>query len=64
MSAYDDHNIFARILRGEIPCHKVHEDDDTLVFMDIMPQARAMRWWCRRRPRATCSMPIRPRSAG
>ncbi len=37
--AYDDDNIFARILRGEIPCHKVYEDDDTLAFMDVMPQA-------------------------
>lgn len=37
--AYDPSNIFARILRGEIPCHKVFEDDNTLSFMDIMPQA-------------------------
>lgn len=37
--AYDDNNIFARIVRGEIPCHKVYEDADTLAFMDIMPQA-------------------------
>lgn len=37
--AYDPNNIFARILRGEIPCHKVCEDDDTLAFMDVMPQA-------------------------
>jgi histidine triad (HIT) family protein len=37
--AYDPNNIFARILRGEIPCHKVYEDDNTLAFMDIMPQA-------------------------
>ena len=37
--AYDPSNIFARILRGEIPCHKVYEDDDTIAFMDIMPQA-------------------------
>lgn len=35
---YDDHNIFAKILRGEIPCHKVYEDEHTLAFMDIMPQ--------------------------
>lgn len=39
MDAYDPNNIFAKILRGEIPCHKVHEDDDTVAFMDIMPQA-------------------------
>lgn len=37
--AYDSNNIFARILRGELPCHKVFEDDDTLAFMDIMPRA-------------------------
>ncbi len=32
-------NIFAKILRGEIPSHKVYEDADTVVFMDVMPQA-------------------------
>jgi histidine triad (HIT) family protein len=37
--SYDDSNIFAKILRGEIPSHKVFEDADTLVFMDVMPQA-------------------------
>ena len=36
--SYDRNNVFARILRGELPCHKVHEDDHTLAFMDIMPQ--------------------------
>lgn len=36
---YDTGNIFAKILRGEIPCHKVYEDDDAIVFMDVMPQA-------------------------
>ncbi len=36
---YDDHNIFARILRGEIPCTKVMEDDVALAFRDINPQA-------------------------
>ncbi len=39
MSDYDTDNIFAKILRGEIPCHKVYEDDDTFVFLDIMPRA-------------------------
>lgn len=38
-AAYDTNNIFAKILRGEIPAHKVYEDDDTLAFMDVMPQA-------------------------
>lgn len=36
---YDPNNIFARILRGEIPCKKVHEDDFALAFHDINPQA-------------------------
>lgn len=35
---YDDQNVFAKILRGEMPCHKVYEDDQTLAFMDIMPR--------------------------
>jgi histidine triad (HIT) family protein len=35
---YDPTNIFAKILRGEIPCHKVYENEDTLAFMDIMPR--------------------------
>ncbi len=37
-SAYDPNNIFAKILRGEIPAHKVYEDDAVLAFMDIMPR--------------------------
>jgi len=36
---YDSGNIFAKILRGEIPCHKVYEDEDVVAFMDVMPQA-------------------------
>jgi histidine triad (HIT) family protein len=39
MPAYDPNNIFAKILRGEFPCHKVYEDDKTLAFLDIMPRA-------------------------
>ena len=38
MSAYDPDNIFAKILRGEMPCHKIYEDDDNFAFMDIMPR--------------------------
>ena len=34
---YDTANIFAKILRGEIPCHKVYEDEHTFAFMDIFP---------------------------
>ena len=37
--SYDHNNVFAKILRGEIPCVKVFEDDRTLSFMDVMPQA-------------------------
>ena len=39
MTAYDPNNIFAKILRGELPAYKVYEDDRTLAFLDIMPQA-------------------------
>ena len=37
--AYDPNNVFARILRGEIPCKKLHEDAHTLAFHDIQPKA-------------------------
>lgn len=36
--AYDTNNVFAKILRGELPAHKVYEDADTFSFMDIMPR--------------------------
>jgi histidine triad (HIT) family protein len=39
MSAYDQNNIFAKILRGELPCHKVFEDEKVFAFLDIMPRA-------------------------
>jgi histidine triad (HIT) family protein len=39
MPAYDPNNIFAKILRGELPCHKIYEDDKALAFLDIMPRA-------------------------
>jgi diadenosine tetraphosphate (Ap4A) HIT family hydrolase len=38
--AYDPNNVFAKILRGEIPCKKVYEDGQALAFHDINPQAR------------------------
>jgi diadenosine tetraphosphate (Ap4A) HIT family hydrolase len=38
--AYDPNNIFARILRGEIPCKKIHENDHALAFHDINPQTK------------------------
>ena len=37
--AYDDRNVFARIVRGEIPCKKIYENDHALSFHDIGPQA-------------------------
>jgi histidine triad (HIT) family protein len=37
--SYDDSNVFAKILRGELPAHKVYETDRVLAFMDIMPRA-------------------------
>ncbi|MDY8109720.1 HIT domain-containing protein [Fulvimarina sp. 2208YS6-2-32] len=40
MTAYDDSNIFAKMIRGEIPAIKVHEDADTMVIMDIMPETK------------------------
>lgn len=36
--SYDNDNVFAKILRGEMPAHKIYEDDETLAFMDIMPR--------------------------
>src|SRR5262249_8956080 len=38
--AYDSNNVFAKILRGELPAHKVYEDADTFAFMDIMPRTQ------------------------
>jgi histidine triad (HIT) family protein len=40
MTTYDDQNILAKILRGEIPSFKVYEDDETLCIMDIMPRSK------------------------
>jgi histidine triad (HIT) family protein len=39
MLAYDPNNVFAKILRGEFPCHRVYEDAKALAFLDIMPRA-------------------------
>ena len=39
MTVYDPSNVFAKILRGELPCHKVYEDEATLAIMDVMPRA-------------------------
>ena len=40
IKAYEDDNIFAKIIAGDLPCHKIYEDDKTVAFMDIMPQAK------------------------
>ena len=39
MPSYDQNNIFAKILRGELPCYKIYEDDKALAFLDIMPRS-------------------------
>jgi len=39
MPSYDPNNVFAKILRGELPAHKVFEDDKVFAFLDIMPRA-------------------------
>ena len=49
--AYDNDNIFAKILRGEMPCFKVYEDDNVLAFMDIMPRGEGH---CLVIPKAPC----------
>jgi len=38
MMSYDDNNIFAKILRGELPSHRIYEDEAVVAFMDVMPQ--------------------------
>ncbi len=39
MPSYDQNNVFAKILRGELPAYKVYEDDGAFAFLDIMPRA-------------------------
>jgi histidine triad (HIT) family protein len=39
MTAYDNNNVFAKILRGDFPSYKVYEDDNVLAFLDIMPRS-------------------------
>lgn len=36
---YDSDNVFAKIIRGELPCYKIYEDDDVLAFLDLFPQS-------------------------
>jgi histidine triad (HIT) family protein len=58
--AYDPDNIFAKILRGEIPATKVYEDDDILSFMDLFPQARGHTLVIPKRVRARNLLDIEP----
>ncbi|HQR02556.1 MAG: HIT domain-containing protein [Proteobacteria bacterium] len=60
--SYDQNNIFARILRHELPCINVYEDADTLAFMDIMPQAEGHALVITKEPAATL-MEITPKGA-
>lgn len=39
VGTYDPDNVFAKILRGELPCHRIWEDEDTLAFLDLFPQS-------------------------
>lgn len=39
MESYDPNNVFAKILRGELPCHKIYEDGRSFAFLDIMPRS-------------------------
>ncbi|QDW40537.1 HIT family protein [Bradyrhizobium sp. KBS0727] len=39
MTEYDNQNIFAKVLRGEVPCFKVYENEHTFAFLDIMPRS-------------------------
>ena len=55
MPAYDPNNIFAKILRGELPRYKIYEDDKALAFLDIMPRAAGHALVLPKAPRATSS---------
>ena len=57
---YEDGNIFARILRGEIPSARVYEDENVLAFMDAFPQARGHTLVVHRRSRARNLLEIEP----
>ena len=60
--AYDPNNVFAKMLRGELPCHKIYEDEDTLAFLDIMPRSEGHALVITKEKRATCSTYRRRRS--
>ena len=65
MPAYDPNNIFAKVLRGELPSYKVYEDDKAFAFLDIMPRAPGHTLVLPKAPRAissTCPPTISPTS--
>jgi hypothetical protein len=61
MTAYDQQNIFAKILRGEIPSHTILENDQVLAIMDVMPQADGHALVIPKRHHATCWTPTQQR---
>ena len=62
--AYEDANIFARIVRGEIPCAKVWEDDKVLAFMDAFPQVRGHTLVVHKHSKARNLLEIEPQPLG
>ena len=62
--AYEDANIFARIIRGEIPCAKVWEDDKVLAFMDAFPQVRGHTLVVHKHSKARNLLEIEPQPLG
>ncbi len=62
--AYEDANIFARIVRGEIPCAKVWEDDKVLAFMDAFPQVRGHALVVHKHSKARNLLEIEPQPLG
>ena len=62
--AYEDNNIFARIIRGELPCAKIFEDDTTLAFLDIAPQSTGHALVVSKWSRARNILEVEPRAIG
>jgi histidine triad (HIT) family protein len=62
--AYDDGNIFAKIIRGEMPAFKVYEDDAILAFMDVFPQARGHTLVISRTSKARNLLEAEPKTLG
>ena len=50
MPSYDPNNIFAKILRGELPSYKVYEDEKAIAFLDIMPRSPGTPSFYQKRP--------------